>query len=135
MPASVTRCPDPGFVMQSAAEDTDPSRKVYFTGEMIFPWMFDDLVGLRPFKALAHDIASYESWSVLYDSEVLRKNTVPVAAATYVGVRQLAAVAQQPSSRPICHPCLHAVLPVHNTAQHIVRPSSHPSEHGWGATL
>lgn len=63
-----------------ALEGADP---VLFTGEMIFPWMFDDYVQLRPLKAAADLLAACETWPVLYDTERLRHNTVPVAAAVY----------------------------------------------------
>lgn len=70
--------------MQLAASSA--SGKVLFTGEMVFPWMFEDLAGLRPFRELAHLVARHDGWSSLYDSATLRQNIVPVAAATYVEV-------------------------------------------------
>jgi hypothetical protein len=33
-------------------------RPVMFTGEMVFPWMFDDFAGLRPYKVRVHLPAS-----------------------------------------------------------------------------
>lgn len=54
-----------------------------FTGEMIYPWMFDTYPQLRPLKQAAEIIASDASWPVLYDVEKLKKNRVPVAAAVY----------------------------------------------------
>ncbi|KAF8963568.1 alpha/beta-hydrolase [Flammula alnicola] len=56
---------------------------VYFTGEMIFPDMFDDYANLRPWKGAAEILAKDSSWPPLYDLEQLSKNEVPVSAATY----------------------------------------------------
>lgn len=55
-----------------------------FTGEMVFPWLFDDCAPLAPFREAAHLLAAKSDWPALYDVNVLRTNTVPVAAATYV---------------------------------------------------
>ncbi|KAL3684925.1 hypothetical protein R1sor_002947 [Riccia sorocarpa] len=57
--------------------------KVLFTGEMIFPWMFDELNALKPLKEVAEILASKEDWPPLYNLETLARNTVPVAAAVY----------------------------------------------------
>ena len=58
-----------------------------FTGEMIFPWMFDDLACLRPYKQTADLVAAKADWSMLYDTAALQRNTVPIAAATYLEVQ------------------------------------------------
>ncbi|KAK7243298.1 hypothetical protein RIF29_38091 [Crotalaria pallida] len=58
-------------------------RPVLFTGETIFPWMFDEIHALKQFKDVAHILAEKEDWSRLYDIQVLNKNKVPVAAAVY----------------------------------------------------
>ena len=63
--------------------DLSPERPVFFTGEMIYPWMFDEYRYLRPLKAAAEILANDESWPRLYDPAVLRANTVPCAAAIY----------------------------------------------------
>jgi hypothetical protein len=55
-----------------------------FTGEMVFSWMFVDYVELRPLAQVANMLAQENDWPVLYDLEVLAKNEVLVAAATYV---------------------------------------------------
>ena len=60
-----------------------PDRPVLFTGEMVYPWMFDDYRTLRPLKEAAHILAQFDGWPQLYDKEVLRQNTVPTAAAMY----------------------------------------------------
>uniref|UniRef100_A0A0W0FIZ2 Putative alpha/beta-hydrolase n=1 Tax=Moniliophthora roreri TaxID=221103 RepID=A0A0W0FIZ2_MONRR len=61
--------------------DTEP---VYFTGEMIFPEMFDDFAHLRPFKGVAEILAQDASWGPLYNIGQLAKNEVPVTTATQV---------------------------------------------------
>lgn len=63
--------------------EPSPDRPVYFTGEMIYPWMFDEYQPLQPLKEAAEILAQYEAWPRLYDLAVLRRNTVPVAAAVY----------------------------------------------------
>lgn len=57
-----------------------------FTGEMVFPWMFEDLAGLRPLKGVAEILSQHASWSKLYDVQQLQRNEIPVAAATFVEV-------------------------------------------------
>ena len=56
---------------------------VFFTGEMIYPWMFDDYPRLRPLRDAAEILANYSDWPVLYDVAALRRNQVPCAAAIY----------------------------------------------------
>ena len=53
-----------------------------FTGEHVYPWMFEDYGALAPLRDAANLLAERE-WSRLYDPEVLRGNTVPTAAAIY----------------------------------------------------
>ncbi|GAC1548327.1 MAG: alpha/beta fold hydrolase [Herpetosiphon sp.] len=60
-----------------------PSEPVFFTGEMIYPWMFDEDSALRPMREAAEILAQHDGWSRLYDAERLRHNTVPCAAAIY----------------------------------------------------
>jgi pimeloyl-ACP methyl ester carboxylesterase len=59
------------------------SEPIYFTGEMIFPDMFDDYVNLRPFKKVADILAKDKTWGTLYDLNQLAKNEVKVSTATY----------------------------------------------------
>ena len=54
-----------------------------FTGEMIYPWMFDEYLTLQSFKEAADILAQKDDWSNLYDPDVLSENKVPVAAAIY----------------------------------------------------
>ncbi|MEV7228112.1 alpha/beta fold hydrolase [Polymorphospora sp. NPDC051019] len=62
------------------AEDARP---LLFTGEMVYPWMFEEIRTLRPFRAAVELLAAREDWSPLYDLDRLAANEVPVAAAVY----------------------------------------------------
>jgi pimeloyl-ACP methyl ester carboxylesterase len=53
-----------------------------FTGEHVYPWMFEDYGGLAPLREAAHLLAERE-WPRLYDEAVLQANEVPTAAAIY----------------------------------------------------
>lgn len=55
-----------------------------FTGEMVYPWFFDQLETLKPLKEAAKLLAAKSDWPNLYNAEQLAKNTVPMVAATYV---------------------------------------------------
>ena len=54
-----------------------------FTGEHVYPWMFEDYGALSPLREAANILADHE-WPRLYDAEQLKANEVPVAAAIYV---------------------------------------------------
>ncbi|HJW83266.1 MAG TPA: alpha/beta fold hydrolase [Anaerolineae bacterium] len=60
-----------------------PDRPAFFTGEMVYPWMFDEYSRLRPLKQAADILARYEGWPRLYDQAALRQNSVSCAAAIY----------------------------------------------------
>jgi pimeloyl-ACP methyl ester carboxylesterase len=53
-----------------------------FTGEHVYPWMFEDYDALAPLREAAEILAAHE-WPPLYDPDRLRENDVPVAAAIY----------------------------------------------------
>jgi pimeloyl-ACP methyl ester carboxylesterase len=53
-----------------------------FTGEHVYPWMFEDYGGLAPLREAAQLLAERD-WPRLYDPDVLAHNEVPVAAAIY----------------------------------------------------
>lgn len=55
-----------------------------FTGEMVFPWQFEQDPALVPFAAAAEALADMRGLADPFDEAVLRSNTVPVAAAVYV---------------------------------------------------
>ncbi|KNB53743.1 alpha/beta fold hydrolase [Streptomyces caatingaensis] len=62
------------------AEDADP---LLLTAEMIYPWMFREIAGLRPFAGAAELLARHDAWPPLYDPARLAANEVPVAAVVY----------------------------------------------------
>ena len=55
----------------------------WFTGEMVYPWMFDQLETLKPLREAANILAEKSDWGTLYNAELLGKNTVPMACAVY----------------------------------------------------
>ena len=57
--------------------------RICFTGEHVYPWMFEDYGALAPLRDGAHLLAERE-WPRLYDDDVLRGNEVPAAAAIYL---------------------------------------------------
>ncbi|CAH6784322.1 Proline iminopeptidase [Vibrio chagasii] len=66
----------PHFNYQSGSE-------FWFTGEMVYPWMFDQLETLKPLREAANILAEKSDWGTLYNAEQLGKNTVPMACAVY----------------------------------------------------
>ena len=65
--------------MRPAEFDGHPE---WFSGEHILPFLFEDYGALAPARDVAHELAAH-AWPRLYDPEVLRANTVPVAATVY----------------------------------------------------
>jgi pimeloyl-ACP methyl ester carboxylesterase len=63
--------------------DLSAGGPVLFTGEMVYPWMFEECSALAPFARAADLLARHEAWPRLYDAEALARNTVPVVAAVY----------------------------------------------------
>ena len=62
----------------------DPAaRPLLLTGEMIYPWMVEEISALRPFRAATEELHRRSEWSELYDLDALAANEVPVAAAVY----------------------------------------------------
>jgi len=53
-----------------------------FTGEHVFPWMFEEYPELAPLRDAAELLAERE-WPKLYDADALRACDVPCAAAIY----------------------------------------------------
>jgi hypothetical protein len=53
-----------------------------FTGEHVFPWLFEDHASLAPLREAAELLARHE-WPRLFDASVLAANEVPAAAAIY----------------------------------------------------
>jgi pimeloyl-ACP methyl ester carboxylesterase len=55
----------------------------WFTGEHVFPWMWEEYATLRPQREAAAILAAFE-WPRLYDADRLQRNDVAVAATIYV---------------------------------------------------
>jgi pimeloyl-ACP methyl ester carboxylesterase len=64
--------------------NVDNGQPVYFTGEMIYPFMFDCYPELKKLKTVGNLLAEEKDWPKLYDVEQLKKNEVPVYAAVYL---------------------------------------------------
>ncbi|MGY2085488.1 alpha/beta fold hydrolase [Blastococcus sp. SYSU DS0539] len=78
----------PGAIGWAAQDERGPEfdgdrRPLPFTGEMIYPWMFEEIASLRPFGPAAAALAALEQFPALYDPERLAANEVPVDAAVY----------------------------------------------------
>jgi pimeloyl-ACP methyl ester carboxylesterase len=54
-----------------------------FTGEMVYPWVFEHDPALRPLAEAAELLAHREDWPQLYDAGQLARTQIPVAAAIY----------------------------------------------------
>ena len=59
-------------------------QRIYFYGELIFPWMFEDYAELRQVQKVAEIVAADSQWPALFDEDQLAKNEVPVFAAAYL---------------------------------------------------
>ena len=57
-----------------------PDQPVFLTGEMVYPWMFEDYAELRPLQPAAELLAKVDDWPALYGE---RAEEVPGAAAVY----------------------------------------------------
>ena len=60
------------------------SKPIYFTGEMMFPWMLEDYGELKRLAKVTNLVHQYKDWPALYDESQLAKNKVPVYAAVYM---------------------------------------------------
>ncbi|MGW8889194.1 alpha/beta fold hydrolase [Streptomyces sp. NPDC055749] len=65
------------------AFDAAPGAPLRFTGEMIYPWQFDEDPALVPLRGAAGILAARTDWPPLYDPDRLAANEVPVVAAVY----------------------------------------------------
>ncbi|KAI8890612.1 alpha/beta-hydrolase [Backusella circina FSU 941] len=64
-------------------ENLKDDQPVYFTGETIYPFMFDDFAELRPLKKVAHLLAE-RRWGNLYDVKKLNSiKNVEVSGVSY----------------------------------------------------
>ncbi|NUU17178.1 alpha/beta fold hydrolase [Cellulomonas humilata] len=78
---------EPGWAAQAEHDRCPPfaadARPLLLTGEVIFPWMYDQHAVLRPFRGAADELAARTSWPALYDLDRLASNEVPVASVQY----------------------------------------------------
>lgn len=65
------------------SEFDETLRPLVFTGEMGFPWMFDEVRLLKGFRQAADALAAKDDWSPLYNRAALERNEVPLAAVVY----------------------------------------------------
>ena len=72
-----------------------------FTGEMVYPWMFDEYVHLQPLKQAAEILAAFDGWPALYDLRALKANSVPCAATIYVNDMYVAPEFSEETARTI----------------------------------
>jgi pimeloyl-ACP methyl ester carboxylesterase len=70
-----------GGATRWSAERLRPAGAAW-TGEHVFPWMFEEYAALTPLREAAEALAGH-AWPRLYDPEQLAVNAVPVAAAVY----------------------------------------------------
>ncbi|MBN9335554.1 alpha/beta fold hydrolase [Devosia sp.] len=70
-------------VRQELPQFAPERRPLLFTGEMMFPWMLEEIRSLRDFRAGAEALAARDTYSALYDLHRLAANDVPVVAAIY----------------------------------------------------
>jgi pimeloyl-ACP methyl ester carboxylesterase len=57
-----------------AAEFAELEDPTTFTGEMVYPWMFEEYAQLQPLREAAELLAERADWPPLYDPAVLRRN-------------------------------------------------------------
>ncbi|GEA52112.1 alpha/beta hydrolase [Vibrio inusitatus NBRC 102082] len=60
-----------------------PGQPFYFTGEMTFPWMFEQYTNLQPLQGAATLLSEKSDWGDLYNQGVLSTNKVPLSCAVY----------------------------------------------------
>ncbi|MBW5253949.1 alpha/beta fold hydrolase [Streptomyces sp. P01-B04] len=65
------------------AFDATAGGPVRFTGEMVYPWQFEEDPALVPLRGAAEALAARTDWPALYDLDRLAANEVPVVAAVY----------------------------------------------------
>lgn len=81
--------PGPTAWAAERARDANPdfapdARPLLFTGEMVFPWMFDEMRALRGFRAGVERLAETARPIELYDHDRLAANVVPIEAVVYL---------------------------------------------------
>lgn len=59
------------------------ARPLLFTGEMNYPWRFQQDSALRPFAGAEDVFMGSTDWGHIYDADQLARNTVPLQSAVY----------------------------------------------------
>jgi proline iminopeptidase len=72
-------------ILREFPEFSPDAPELLLTGEMVYPWYFEQDEALRPLKDVADLLAAKPDWKPLYDLPQLAANTVPAAAAVYTG--------------------------------------------------
>lgn len=62
----------------------EPGTPVFFSGEMVFPFLFETYPELQQMRDAADILATFDGWDDLYDEEQLGRNDVPVYAASFL---------------------------------------------------
>jgi proline iminopeptidase len=70
-------------VLEEFPEFRPDAADLLLTGEMVYPWYFEQDPALRPLQEVAELLASKADWKPLYDPAQLAANIVPAAAAVY----------------------------------------------------
>ena len=70
--------------LKSSSSVLASNEPLYFVGENIFPFHFETYPELIPLQEVAQKLADFDEWPALYNQEQLRRNEVPVYAASYV---------------------------------------------------
>jgi pimeloyl-ACP methyl ester carboxylesterase len=66
-----------------AAAALSSDAPVFFTGEMVYPWVLEQDPALRPLAAAGELLAQRTDWPALYDAGQLARTDIPVTAAIY----------------------------------------------------
>jgi pimeloyl-ACP methyl ester carboxylesterase len=85
----------------NATTALDGDRPLLFTGEMIYPWMFENDPVLVPLSKAAQILAERDDWPPLYNADRLAANDVPAAAAVYFDDMYVPAELSVPTARAI----------------------------------
>ncbi|WP_411376438.1 alpha/beta fold hydrolase [Arthrobacter sp. MPF02] len=70
-------------VLDEYPEFRPDAQPLLLTGEMVYPWYFEQDPALQPLGDVAELLARKQDWEPLYDVRQLAANRVPVAAAVY----------------------------------------------------
>lgn len=70
-------------VLEEYPEFRPDAEPLLLTGEMVYPWYFEQDPALQPLREVAELLAAKQDWEPLYNLRQLAANTVPAAAAVY----------------------------------------------------